>query len=68
MEQNSASSVRTVSGFCSRNNIPAMQLEINSKLVSSYCNATQFDDVYNSVAKVCDLIEKEFIDEDTFNK
>ena len=64
----SASSVRTVSGFCSRNNIPAMQLEINSKLVSSYCNATQLDDVYNFVAKVCDLIEKEFVNENTFNK
>ncbi len=63
-----ASSARTVSGFCSRNDFPAMQFEINSKLVSSYCNATQLDDVYDLIVKICDMIEKELTNEYTFNK
>jgi len=63
-----ASSVRTVSGFCSKNNIPSMQLEINSKLVSSYCNATQLNDVFDYIAKLYEKVEKEFLNEDTFNK
>lgn len=64
----SASSVRTVSGFCSSNNIPAMQLEINSKLISSYCNATQLNDVFEFITQICKIVEKEIINEDTFDK
>lgn len=63
-----ASSNRTISGFCSENNIPAMQLEINSKLVSSYCNATQLKNVFEFLTQICKIIEKEFVNEDTFNK
>ena len=50
------------------NNIPAMQLEINSKLVSSYCNATQLNDVFEYISKLCEKLEKEFFNEDTLNK
>ena len=63
-----ASSPRTMAGFASSQNIPAMQLEINSKLVASYCNATQLDDVFNFVKKVCYLVEKEVVNENTFDK
>ena len=63
-----ASTPKTISGFCCQNNIPSMQLEINSRLVAPYCNATQLDDVYNFIANICDKIIKDFFDENTFDK
>ena len=62
-----ASSVRTIAGFCASKNIPSMQLEINSKLVASYCNATQLDNVIDFVRKLCNLIDKEVLDENNFD-
>ena len=53
-----ASSERTISGFCQKNNIPSMQLEINSKLVSAYCNGKRFDDVFEFIKKICKIVEK----------
>ena len=58
---------RTVSGFCSQNNLPSIQLEINSKLIAPYCNATQMEEVYDLIVKFIGLIEKEFKDENTLN-
>ncbi|MBQ3494486.1 MAG: ATP-grasp domain-containing protein [Clostridia bacterium] len=58
-----ASSERTISGFCLTKNIPSMQLEINSKLVSSYYNATQFDDVASFLEQIIEVIEKEVCNE-----
>ena len=54
-----ASSERTISGFCLKNKMPSMQLEINSKLVSKHCNGTQFDDVLEFIKKVCEIIEEQ---------
>jgi UV DNA damage repair endonuclease len=63
-----ASSERTISGFCQRNNIPAMQLEINSRLVSSYFNANQFDDVFDVIVEILNLVEEEMSYENFINK
>ena len=59
---------KTVSGFCCIKDLPSCELEINSGLIASYCNATRYDDVFNFLLKFCENIEKEFKNENTFNK
>ena len=67
-EPYASSTTRTVAGFCSYNNIPAMQLEINSKLVSGYCNGTQIKNVFEFIIQICKIIENEFAKEEAINK
>ena len=50
---------RTVSGFCASNNIPALQIEINSRLIAEKrLNATQFDSVLKYIIDILEVIEK----------
>ena len=59
---------KTVSGFCADNGIPSFQLEMNSGLIASYCNATRYDEVFEFLKKLIELIEKELENENTVSK
>lgn len=58
----SAKNVRTISGFSSSNNIPAIQIEINSRCVSGL-NLEKFDSVVKSILQVLNIIENEISNE-----
>ena len=50
---------RTVSGFCKKHNIPSLQLEINSRLISSFYEATHLEEIIEIIKEILNLIEKE---------
>lgn len=54
-----AAGLGTISGYMSNQNFSSIQIEINSNLVSSYCNAKFFDEVCKLIKNIVLSIEKE---------
>ena len=62
-----ASKQNTISGFLSTNNIPSIQLEINSKILYDY-NQDKYNELINTILKVLNILEKETNYEDSPSK
>lgn len=54
-----ASDVRTISGYLRSLNYSALQIEINSRLISDYCNGKYFNEICNLITDIVLNIEKE---------
>ena len=64
-----ASGIRTISGYMSSLKYSSLQLEINCKLISDYCNGQNFEEVCQLIKNIVLNVEKDITEyENTISK
>lgn len=62
-----ATKINTISAYLASNNIPAIQVEMNSKILTNHYGK-EFEKVYNSLLLILNYIEEEIKNENISNK